>query len=165
MSSSESVPCWIWLLTFAMPPPWQGRSQFSQFMSSRTQIECWAHSAGAVSAYMYKLVHCVEVVLLHPYRKQVVSLWWGKVECRGSHGVPFSVVEAGVVIVTLFRWASNVVIQNFLGNGQLWATGWCCCGSILAPPFQPGFRLIVYVKCTLPALAATPQQWTLLLIN
>ena len=33
------------------------------------------------------------------------------------------------------------------------STGWCCCGCVLAPPFQSSFR---YSKCTLPALAATP---------
>ena len=71
-------------------------------------------------------------------------------ECRGSHGVPFSVVQAVLCIVC----GLPVVSQNFLENGRP------CCRCVLAPPFWPSFQFIEYVKCILLALAAIPLQWT-----
>ena len=38
-----------------------------------------------------------------------------------------------------------------------WGTGLCCCGCLLAPPFQPS---IEYIKWTLLGIAATPLQQT-----
>ena len=56
-----------------------------------------------------------------------------------------------------------VVGGNFLENGSPWGTGWCCCGRVLAPPFQPSFRSIEYINCTLPATADV-IEWEWLVI-
>ena len=68
--------------------------------------------------------------LLHPRRKWVVWLWWGR-------GISLCVLSS-----TDFWWS-----VNFLEYRCPLGTTWCC---VLAPPF---FWSIEYIKCTLMALA------------
>ena len=59
----------------------------------------------------------------------------------------------GYVVEVMVYWHcswTSVVSQNFWE----WATGWCHCGCVLPPPFQPNFQSIeMYaaldmIKCT-----------------
>ena len=111
---------------------------------------------------MWKVGDCVWVVivLLHPHRKWVMALSWG---CGGRALMAicaFWCCWGCVVLVVVFVdfwWASSGQ-SKFVENWCPWGTGWCCCGCILAPPFQPNFWHIGYIKCTFSALAATPLQ-------
>ena len=70
----------------------------------------------------------------------------GVVECHRRHCVPFCVDQA-VLYYWHCLWTSGGR-SKFIGE---WASLWCCCGFVLAPPFHP----VHYIKCTLQAIAAT----------
>ena len=128
------------------PLHWPGRGPpvlFSQLMRWRTQVEWRAQSGGC---------QCVK------------GCWL----CGGGLAPPIQEVDCVVVVGNVIDviildywhlWTSGglpVVGQNFLENGPPWGAGWCCYGWS-APPFRPSFHSI---KCTLPALAATPLKQT-----
>ena len=75
----------------------------------------------------------------------VVRVWWNAID-----------------VIVLYRhclWASGGWLK-FLEKGPPRGTGWCCCGCVVTPPFRPSFQSTEYIKCTLPALAATLLQQT-----
>ena len=63
------------------------------------------------------------------------------VECCGM-----SLMSWCVVILALFVDLLPAVSQGFLENGHPRATGWCCCGYILAPTFSMILRILATLK-------------------
>ena len=70
--------------------------------------------------------------------------------CGG--GLDPLVQEVGCVRHCVAVLALFVDFQNFLENGRQDSA------VVGAPPFRPSFQSIENIKCTLPALAATPLQ-------
>ena len=85
-----------------------------------------------------KVVDCVEVVLLQEVGCVIVmGVWWNVVEVM--------VCPSGVIVALLvdFRWSVKISWGMAVLEQQY------CCGSVLAPLFQPSFWFIEYVKCRL----------------
>ena len=130
----------IWLLTSSGQRPStmvQSINEVEDQVEWRAQSG-WRRGCGGGFALPTQEVGCVVVV----------GVWWLTSLCPFRLCCTIGIV-CGLPWVDLGEWAS-------LRNRTVLVV-WPGC---LATPLQPSFRSIEYIKCTLPALAATPLLWT-----
>ena len=105
---------------------------------------CWCH-VGPLNVTIGPLSVTYDIPIgLLPRWTHSISVWKSLIVwmcCCSTHagsGLCRCVVEyrGHRLIVAWTSGGPPIVSQNILENGHPWATVWCCCGCVMAPPFQ-----------------------------